>query len=122
VKSFADVPAKGDALSAFLEKLPESFAVNHFRAVVNAVVLARQHKRPVVLGMGAHPIKLGLSPLIIDLMKNKIVTAIAMNGACAVHDFEVAMVGHTSEDVARDLCSGSFGMSKDPVNVAINRA
>jgi hypothetical protein len=124
VKSFADVPAKGDALSSFLEKLPESFAVNDFRAVVSAVVLAREHKRPVVLGMGAHPIKLGLSPLIIDLMKNKIVTAIAMNGACAVHDFEVAMAGHTSEDVARELCSGSFGMSKDTgkgVNVAINK-
>ena len=124
MKSFADVPVKGDTLSSFLEKLPESFAVNDFRAVVSAVVLARKQKRPVVLGMGAHPIKLGLSPLIIELIRKKIVTAVAMNGACAIHDFEVAMAGHTSEDVARELCSGSFGMSKDTgkgVNAAINR-
>jgi len=124
LKSFADLPVKGDSFSSFLDKLPEAFAVKDFRAVVSAVVQARKQLRPVVLGMGAHPIKLGLSPLIIELMKKEIVTAIATNGACAIHDFEVAMAGHTSEDVARELCSGTFGMSKDTgkgVNQAINR-
>lgn len=124
LKSFAGIPAKGDTLTSFLDKLPEAFAVKDFRDVVSSVVQAREQNRPVVLGMGAHPIKLGLSPLIIDLMRKKIVTAIATNGACAIHDFEVAMAGHTSEDVARELCSGSFGMSKDTgkgVNQAINR-
>ena len=124
LKTFAGIPAKGDTLSDFLCKLPESFAVKDFRAVVSAVVQARKQKRPVVLGMGAHPIKLGLSPLIIELMRKKIVTAIATNGACAIHDFEMAMAGHTSEDVARELCSGSFGMSRDTgkgLNLAMNR-
>ena len=124
LKSFAGIPAKGDTFSSFLAKLPESFAAKDFKAVVSAVVQARRHNRPVVLGMGAHPIKLGLSPLIIELMKKQIVTAIATNGACAIHDFEVAMAGHTSEDVARELCTGTFGMSKDTgrgVNLAINR-
>jgi deoxyhypusine synthase len=124
VESFADLPVKGDSFSSFLDKLPEAFAVKDFRAVVSAVVQARKQDRPVVLGMGAHPVKLGLSPLIIELMSRKIVTAIATNGACAIHDFEVAMAGHTSEDVARELCSGTFGMSKDTgkgVNMAINR-
>lgn len=113
VNSFAGIPVKGGSLSSFLAMLPEAFAVKDFRSVVRAVVLARKQNRPVVLGMGAHPIKLGLSPLIIELMRRRIVTALAMNGACAVHDFEMALDGHTSEDVARELCSGAFGMSKE---------
>jgi hypothetical protein len=124
LKTFAGIPARGDSLSAFLDKLPEAFAVNDFRAVVSAVVRARKQDRPVVLGMGAHPVKLGLSPLIIELIRRKIVTAIATNGACAIHDFEMALAGHTSEDVGPELCSGTFGMSKDTgkgVNLAINR-
>ena len=124
VNSFAGIPEKGDSFAGFLEKLPASFAVNDFRDVVSAVVQARKQNRPVVLGMGAHPIKLGLSPLIIELMRKKIVTAIATNGASAIHDFEMAMAGHTSEDVALELCSGAFGMSRDTgrgVNLAINR-
>ena len=124
LKTFAGLPAKGDTLSSFLDKLPGAFAADDFRAVVRAVVQARKGNRPVVLGMGAHPVKLGLSPLIIELMRKKIVTAVATNGACAIHDFEVAMAGHTSEDVATELCSGTFGMSKDTgkgVNLAINR-
>ena len=124
LKTFAGIPAKGGSFSSFLDKLPDSFAARDFRAVVSAIVLARKQDRPVVLGMGAHPVKLGLSPLIIELMRRKIVTAIATNGACAIHDFEVAMAGHTSEDVARELCSGSFGMSRDTgqgLNLAINR-
>ncbi|PKL52360.1 MAG: hypothetical protein CVV37_01680 [Nitrospira bacterium HGW-Nitrospira-1] len=123
VKSFADLPVKGDSFSSFLDKLPEAFAVKDFMDVVSAVLQARKQDRPVVLGMGAHPIKLGLSPLIIELMRKKIVTAIATNGACAIHDFEVALAGHTSEDVASELCSGAFGMSKDTgkgVNLAVN--
>ena len=124
VKSFAGVPAEGDRLSSFLDKLPDVFAVRDFRSVVRAIISARKNERPVVLGMGAHPIKLGLSPVIIDLMKRGIITAMATNGACTIHDFEVSLVGHTSEDVARELCSGSFGMAKDTgrgVNLAINK-
>ncbi len=104
--------------------MPDAFAVVDFRAVVKAIVEARKNRRPVVLGMGAHPIKLGLSPLIIELMRRGVISAIATNGACVVHDFEIAMVGHTSEDVAMELCTGTFGMAKETgrgVNNAIVR-
>ena len=124
IHSFADVPVKGDSLSAFLRKMPDVLAVKDFRSVVAAIISARRNQRPVVLGMGAHPIKLGLSPLIIELLDRGVITAMATNGASAIHDFETSMVGHTSEDVARELCSGSFGMAKETgsgVNLAINR-
>jgi len=124
VNSFAGLHERSDSFAVFLEKLPDFFAVRDFRSVVAAIVQARKDQRPVILGMGAHPIKLGLSPIIIDLMRKEIITAIAANGACVIHDFEIAMAGHTSEDVARELCSGSFGMSKETgrgVNLAINK-
>jgi deoxyhypusine synthase len=124
VSSFAGIPEKGDSVADFLEKLPDAFAVHDFRSVVKAIVQARKDDRPVILGMGAHPIKLGLSPLIIELMRAGIITAVAVNGACVVHDFEIAMAGQTSEDVARELCTGTFGMSRDTgrgVNLAISR-
>jgi deoxyhypusine synthase len=124
INSFADAPDKGDTLQAFLDKLPDVLAAKDFRSVVKAIISARQKQRPVILGMGAHTIKLGLSPVIIELMKKDVITALATNGACAVHDFEVSLVGHTSEDVAKELCSGSFGMAKDTgrgVNLAINK-
>lgn len=121
---FASPPEKGDSLSTFFGRLPDVLAARDFRLVVEAVVKARRHDRPIVLGMGAHPIKVGLSPIIIDLMRRNVITAVATNGACAVHDFEVAMAGHTSEDVAAELCTGSFGMSRETgrgVNKAINQ-
>lgn len=124
IHSFAGVPVKGDSFKAFLGKMPDVFAVRDFRAVAAAIISAKKNQRPVVLGMGAHPIKLGLSPVIIELLERGIITAIATNGACAIHDFEISLVGHTSEDVARELCSGSFGMAKETgsgVNLAINR-
>lgn len=124
VSSFAGVPERGDTFSAFLKKLPDFFAARDFKSVVAAIVQATKDQRPVILGMGAHPIKLGLSPIIIDLMNKGIITAIATNGACAIHDFEIAMAGHTSEDVARELCTGTFGMSKETgrgLNLAINK-
>lgn len=124
VRSFAEPPSKGDSFRGFLKKMPDVLAVKDFRAVVDSVISARKNNRPVVLGMGAHPVKLGLSPVIIGLMKKGIVTAFATNGACAVHDFEVSLAGQTSEDVAAELCSGRFGMAAETgkgLNLAINR-
>ncbi len=124
VKSFSRPPVKGDSLEAFLKKLPDAYAVRDFRSVVKAIVSARRKKRPVILGMGAHPIKLGLTPVIIELMKKNVLSAIATNGAATVHDFEIALVGHTSEDVAAELCNGSFGMAEETargVNLAIKK-
>ncbi|MBM4140475.1 MAG: hypothetical protein FJ242_03125 [Nitrospira sp.] len=104
---------KGDTFKTFIDKLPDILASNDFRNVVKAVVGARQHNRPVILGMGAHPIKVGLSPVIIDLIEKGIITALATNGACIIHDFEISLAGHTSEDVAEDLCKGTFGMARE---------
>ncbi|MEW6066805.1 MAG: hypothetical protein AB1610_00695 [Nitrospirota bacterium] len=104
---------KGETFKSFTEKLPDILAAKDFRAVVKSVVKARQNNSPVILGMGAHPIKVGLSPIIIDLLNRGIITAIATNGACIVHDFELSFIGRTSEDVARELCTGTFGMAKE---------
>jgi hypothetical protein len=111
--SFASVHGKGSSLGQFVDGLPEILAAGDFKRVVNAIASARRNDRPVVLGMGAHPIKVGLSPVIVDLMKRGVITAVAANGACIVHDFELAYAGRTSEDVASSLRDGSFGMAKE---------
>lgn len=122
--ALAATPHKpGKSFSDFIYNLPNILAAKDFRAVVSAVVSARNKKRPVILGMGAHPIKVGLSPVIIDLMNRGIITAIATNGACIVHDFELSFMGKTSEDVAEEICKGTFGMAKETgefINKAIN--
>ena len=107
----ASIPEKGETFRTFIDSLPDILAAKNFKAAVAAVVKARQNNRPVVIGMGAHPIKVGLSPLIIDLVKKGVITAIATNGACIVHDFELSYIGHTSEDVGKELCKGTFGMA-----------
>jgi hypothetical protein len=104
---------RGASLRDFLVGFPDVLAASDFKAVVEAVVSARKRRRPVVLGMGAHPIKVGLSPVIIDLMEQGVITALAANGACIVHDFEIAYAGETSEDVAGALADGSFGMARE---------
>lgn len=114
-------PFRDWSFRAFLDSLPDVLAAQDFRAVVDAVIQARGKDRPVVLGMGAHPIKVGLSPIIIHLMKNNVITAVAMNGACIVHDFELALMGHTSEDVDVALCRGTFGMAEE-TGKGLNRA
>jgi deoxyhypusine synthase len=112
---------KGDSLRIFLKKLPDILAAKDLRAVVRAIVKARNDRKPVILGMGAHPIKVGLSPVIIDLIKRNIITAIATNGACIIHDFELSYIGHTSEDVQKELCRKTFGMAKE-TGCYINKA
>ncbi len=112
---------KGLDFKGFLGLLPEILAGSDFRKVVEAIVRARKNGRAVILGMGAHPVKVGLSPLIIDLMKRGIITALAANGATIIHDFELAYTGHTSEDVQEELQKGTFGMAEE-TGVFINRA
>jgi hypothetical protein len=106
-----------------MDSLPSFLAASDLRAITQAIIKARGNNRPVVLGMGAHPIKVGLSPVIIDMMKRGIITAIATNGACIIHDFELSLTGRTSEDVAKELCTGRFGMARETgrdLNKAIN--
>ena len=113
----------GQSVAEFLSGLPGILAADDLKALAAAIVKARNEGRPVVLGMGAHPIKVGLSPVIIDLMERGIITALSLNGACLVHDFELAFAGRTSEDVAASLKTGKFGMAAETgsiVNKAIN--
>ncbi len=112
---------KGATLSEFVNSLPDVLAAKDIKEVARAVVDAKHKRRPVVLAMGAHPIKVGLSPIIIDLMEQGYITAVATNGAAIVHDFEIAFAGHTSEDVASSLADGSFGMAKETGSM-LNRA
>ncbi len=113
INLFAKPVLPTDGIHAFFESLPEILASANLRKVIDAIVLAYQNKRPVVMALGAHVIKCGLSPLIIDLMTRRIITALAMNGAAAIHDYEVSLIGATSEDVAISLKDGSFGMAKE---------
>ncbi len=114
----------GASFEEFVKHLPDSLAAKDLKAVVHAVVKAHKDNRPVILGMGAHPIKAGLSPIIIDLIGRGVIKALAANGACIIHDFEMAYIGQTSEDVAQELCTGAFGMAKETgqlLNNALNR-
>ena len=117
----ATPPSKKDMVKDFINKLPHVLAVNDFLATVKAIVRARHNRRPVILGMGAHPIKVGISPVIIDLMRKNIITAIATNGACIIHDFELSFAGHTSEDVGEELHKATFGMARE-TGKYLNRA
>jgi len=104
---------KGQTLSEFLQRLPSILGAADLREVVRRICRACGQNRPVLLGMGAHPIKVGLGPIIIDLMERGIFSGVAMNGAGIIHDAEMALVGKTSEDVDAALAEGTFGMSRE---------
>ncbi|TLY26034.1 MAG: hypothetical protein E6K63_13330, partial [Nitrospirae bacterium] len=115
---------RGGSFKKFLETLPDILAVKTLRAVAQAIVQAYRRGRPVIIGMGAHPTKVGLNPILVDLIEQGIVTAVAMNGAVIIHDFELALMGHTSEDVEAEIDSGRFGMAEETgrmLNEAIAR-
>jgi hypothetical protein len=88
-------------------------AAEDLRALAAAIVAARRRKREVLLGIGAHVVKCGLSPWVVALMEEGLLTGVAMNGAGAVHDFELAFAGATSEDVGPALEEGTFGMARE---------
>ena len=105
--------SKGASMRAFLGGLPAILAAQNLNEIARKIADCHLKNRTVVLGMGAHPIKVGLSPLIIDFMERGILDAIALNGAGVIHDFELAYMGETSEDVAAALKDGSFGMGEE---------
>lgn len=117
-------PLKPDMrISELLSALPAQFAGVEFPEFISRVAGSRRNKRPIMLGMGAHVIKVGLNPILIDLMERGILTSIALNGAGIIHDAEIAMVGRTSEEVADVLGAGAFGAAKETgevLNKAIN--
>ncbi len=110
---FAKTWVKGSCINDFFDNLPNILAGRHINAVISSIVSAFEKKKTIVFAMGAHVIKTGLNPVIIDLMERGVVTAVAMNGACIIHDLEVAMTGKTSEDVAASIGNGSFGMAHE---------
>ena len=125
VKNFARALSddEAQAASALLNSLPDILAVQSLRAVAAAIVNARAKNKPVIWGAGGHVIKTGLAPIIIDLIRRGFVTAIALNGSGVIHDFEIALIGSTSEDVDEALGQGAFGMAEETgrlLNEAIN--
>ena len=121
VAEFARPHAAGDTVASFLDRMPRILAADTLRRVASDILRAREAGRPIVWGLGAHVLKVGLSPVLIDLMERGLVTAVALNGAGIVHDFELAVAGHTSEDVAAGIGSGEFGMARE-TGEEINRA
>ncbi len=115
----------GGSFARFLECLPKQLAGSAFMEAVERTAQAVQADRPVLLGMGAHPIKVGLSPLVIDWLRAGILKGVALNGAGVIHDVEMALVGRTSEDVGPELHAGRFGMARetaDFIHEALRRA
>src|SRR6202171_3326798 len=113
VRDFAKPSANNSSLSKFFDSLPNFLAVTDLRNLLAAIHQARKQRRTILWGIGGHVIKVGLGPLLIDLMRRGFISGIAMNGAALVHDFEIALVGNTSEDVESGLGAGAFGMATE---------
>jgi hypothetical protein len=110
---FASAYPKGSGVAGWLDSLPHVLAADGFRAVVEAVAAARARRRAILWGLGGHVIKCGLAPVLIDLMRRGYATGFAMNGSASIHDFEIALAGHTSEDVEAVLPDGRFGAAEE---------
>jgi hypothetical protein len=124
-KLVASPPGPKRSFAAFLASLPDVLAAQDLRAIINAVASAKRSARGVILLLGGHVIKVGLGPLVNAWLADGIVTHVALNGAAAIHDFELAAFGGTSEDVESGLDNGSFGMAEETgaeMNLAITEA
>ncbi|MDP3732672.1 MAG: deoxyhypusine synthase family protein [Candidatus Omnitrophota bacterium] len=117
---FAKPPARRKSFLGFYDSLPNILKAKEIRAVVNAVAGAYKKKKSVIFMAGAHVIKCGLNPVVIELIKRKIITCIALNGAGIIHDFEIAFIGETSEDVGAGLKTGEFGMARETADFINN--
>ncbi|MBU1627523.1 hypothetical protein KKB18_09165 [bacterium] len=113
VKDFAKPLEAGIKIGDLWDSIPDILAGSSLKEAVQAVVSAFGNKKPVILAFGAHLIKVGLSPLVIDLIQKKVITGIAINGACIIHDFEIAYHGATSEDVEKEIAHGTFGLTEE---------
>jgi hypothetical protein len=117
-------PYSGGGIAAWLETLPHILAADSFRSVVEAVAAARAKKKMILWGLGGHVVKCGLAPVLVDLMRRGYVSGFVLNGAAAIHDFEIAIAGQTSEDVEAVLPDGRFGTAEETgreMNAALKR-
>jgi hypothetical protein len=121
VGSFARPHVKGGSVSEFLGELPSILGARNLRDLAHAIVRARSDGKQVLWGLGGHVIKTGLAPVLIDLMDRGLVTGVALNGSGIIHDFEIALIGSTSEDVEEQLEQGAFGMAEE-TGQGINQA
>ncbi len=113
VADFAGLPRRDANVREWAKSLPRILAGQDFRAVIEALERARAQRKPIIWGLGGHVIKVGLGPVLIDLLRRRYLTAVAMNGAALIHDFEIALAGATSEDVPAVLGRGRFGMAEE---------
>jgi hypothetical protein len=120
-RDFARPWTKGGSLGEYLSRLPGLLAADDFRQLVDRLAQAVANGRTIILAMGGHPVKVGLNPIIIDLMRRGVISLLAVNGSVMVHDTEIALVGATSEDVAAALGQGEFGVTRE-ANELINAA
>jgi hypothetical protein len=123
IQGFARPLPAHSSFRKFLRSFPDYLAAKDLLEVIRRIIEAHRRGKPFICGMGAHPLKVGLSPLIVHLMEKGVLTAIAMNGAGVIHDFEIAFAGQTSEDVSSEIGRGTFGMAEETgrmINEAIN--
>lgn len=121
---FALPVTAGMSVSDLLASLPRQLGASSLNRVIDAIVAARQKGKPVVVAMGGHVIKCGLQPVLKSLIEAEVITAVALNGAGSIHDFEIALIGATSEDVGAVLHAGTFGMARETgqdINQALKR-
>ncbi|HUE57415.1 MAG TPA: hypothetical protein VMO76_16380 [Candidatus Udaeobacter sp.] len=113
IRDFAKPPAANSSLTKFLDSLPNILAADDLGHLLAAIHAARKQHKAILWGIGGHVIKVGLGPILIDLMKRGFISGVAMNGAALIHDFEIALAGNTSEDVEAGLGAGQFGMAEE---------
>jgi len=123
IEDFAEPWQSGQSLNRWLRSIPKILAGNEFREIVDRIVRAAASNKTIILALGAHAIKVGLNPIILDLLNRRVISGLAMNGAGIIHDAEIAMVGHTSEVVEAEIETGRFGMAEETgrfLNAAIS--
>lgn len=123
INNFARVYSPDKSFALFIDSLPDILAGKDFKEFISLLIGAKKRNKAIIFALGAHVIKVGLGPIIIDLMKEGWITALALNGAGIIHDFEIAFAGQTSEDVELQIKEGQFGMAQETgeiLNDAIN--
>jgi len=112
-RDFATPIEPSPGFAAFLDSLPHILRAADLLELAETTARAHRAGHGIVWGIGGHVIKVGLAPLLGDLMRRGLVTSLLMNGAAAIHDFEIALMGRTSEEVGPGVASGTFGMAEE---------
>jgi hypothetical protein len=113
IRRAAKVPRAGDSVGRFLRGLPDVLAAADFRDLTSRMAAGRARRKSLIWALGAHVVKVGLNPVLVDLMRTGWISALALNGAGIIHDFELAFAGRTSEDVESAIRTGRFGMARE---------